>query len=428
MDLCSMCGGSSNSGMIGKEDLQSLIAGHDWRREMKNELADSLYSDRIDAGKLFDHIVGRSYQGLTKKSFQSIFMQQVSGRSVADASALWDWLLKGLKGSQSKDKISLSRDEFVQVMKEEEPPLDWERNTLALLASEMKSSEALMKSLDKNRDGKVSLEELHQALGSASVGLSSRQVALLLSAIDQDGSYDIDLKELRTALDEAEKESSRQTDSSGIRASAPASRYSGGKDTINPYPYAKSPEVGRWVRLRLEKIERLLVAAYPNPESAFRGLERASPAVHQGLGVQQWDAGLRKLFREARIPDPTSEQSKSTFYHMSAGTQYLSLKQFKTHFQWPWGQPALAWADTPHPEVGSAGIRAAAQQLRDKGAAICRVLGNVNSRVRRSQLVDAIRTVGIAMPPATLQQILEFAGQGHGSIDVMTLLHHCANA
>jgi len=395
--LCEAIGGKA--GMVDERSVSNFLHKYDFRIELMNELQDAVYDGRYRPEDLLRKA------DYTKEDFCNLYCSLLRDRSPSEAVVLFDWL-----SLSQKSKTLLGRAQVANVLFGHDKPLDWEREKLAELSVDIRSSfrtvDDFLKLLDLDKDGTVSVKELESGFSNVNMRLTKRDVSLLFNAIDEDGSGDLDLGELRKVFYEAElKESSLLGREERKRASLLEDR---------------------WARLRRARIARLLRNFFPDVSSAFRALQNAGPAMRnqQGVSSTQFASGISRIFQEANIAAPGQDKLVQVFKEAVPDTAAMSLQQFASSF-WPGkkGQPSREQQQRQQ-QLPAQGLKNAIESIRRRDSAIRRRLEG-QGRVRRTQLVDILRACDLGFDQETLQQILDFAGQGHGAIDVISLLQTC---
>jgi hypothetical protein len=296
--------------------------------------------------------------------------------------------------------------------------------------------------IDLDGNGRVSFKELCSWLGRVAKGMSAREVYLILSAIDTDGDEELDIHEIRAAFRD-----------SGANSSALLGTQ--GQATVRPV------QPGRWQRVRRRKIARLMARIYPDAVSCYQALGgfRGSVSTGGGIAASQWHKALQELFRMARAPLPTSEQSLEVFKDVCGRESHMSFAALEKAFFFQPSSSSLhhSSATPPHPGapkrgtivegrregtsfqerrggVGSSvpgSLLAAVKLLASRAGhvqAACSSINGGGARLKRSQLLAALVRAGVHLEPQSLQAILDYSGQGSGAVDVDRLLHKCCNS
>jgi len=202
---------------------------------------------------------------------------------------------------------ALSLDACRHLLDGAELPLDWELTTIQGLTESLKARgltvQEAMKAIDADQDGRISFDELRAWLGRMGAGLSARQVALILAAIDLNGDNELDRAELVAAFQDAGASAALSPSSQPSRAALGARREPRG---AGPQP----PRELRWDRLRRLRISRLLTATFPDCSSAFKAFLHPGD---RGISVSGWEAGLQRLFRAAKVAVPSPRQARLIF-------------------------------------------------------------------------------------------------------------------
>ena len=159
--------------------------------------------------------------------------------------------------------MGLTREGLQRLLEGDEPPLDWEHDTIhelaAALAAHGTTAEAALMRLDTNGDGEISLGELRAWMGRLGLGLSARRVALLLRAMDLDGDGALQLDELLAVLLPA-KTMLPATTSRGMDAHLAAKTKTsrgmdgGARARASPGAGAAGRGEERWARVRRLKV------------------------------------------------------------------------------------------------------------------------------------------------------------------------------
>uniref|UniRef100_A0A7S4H9Y5 EF-hand domain-containing protein n=1 Tax=Guillardia theta TaxID=55529 RepID=A0A7S4H9Y5_GUITH len=390
--ICERLGGKS--GTMSEETIRNLMTTYDFRIELMNELQDAVY----DGGHRPEDLLRKKEFG--RDDFCNLYCSLLKSRTISEATLLFDWLT-----SSQRSKHSLTRAQLVNLLFGYDKPLDWEREKLAELSVDIRASfrtvDEFLKILDLDKDGTVSVKELQSGFSNVNMRLTKRDVRLLFLAIDEDGSGDLDVEELRKVFYDAESKESR---GESIQV---------GRDD------RKRAMEDRWARLRRVRLARLLANFFPDVSSAFRALQNAGPALRnqQGVSAAQFTSGFTRIFEEAKIAAPSAEKLLQIFKAAVKDALVMSFSQFASLF----------WQGSKEESkqlLPSQGLKNAIESMKRKEQAIMKRLEG-QGRIRRTQLVEVLQACDLKFDQETLQQILDFAGQGHGTIDVPALLRAC---